>query len=271
MKLVIQRVTNGSVKVDGAIVGQIGRGLVVLLGIEQGDALQQVHQLSAKLLKVRLWPDLKDPSKQWASSVVDNAYELLVVSQFTLFATFKKPKPDFHQAMGGEVAQQLYDTFVEDCRAGLGKSRVATGVFGAMMQVEILNDGPVTVELVNEPGGNAAPSEKGAAPPVKTASAKVEQTPASANKPLAESSASTRDTSSQLATDNLNSGEGALEELLGMQPYLGGFQPSKKDAEHFARLQRTGGRLPNGSSLPNTARWYTHIESFGVKARLAWS
>ena len=76
--------------------------------------------------------------------------ELLVVSQFTLFATFKKPKPDFHQAMGGASAEELYEAFVAQLRTG---GRVATGSFGAMMQVELCNDGPVTVELVAAPAG----------------------------------------------------------------------------------------------------------------------
>ena len=110
------------------------------------DGMEQVNYLAPKLLKLRLWPDLKDPAKQWASSVTDNnfdarrvaisshtwAQELLVVSQFTLFATFKKPKPDFHQAMGGASAEELYEAFVAQLRTQV--KGVATGSFGAMMQ-----------------------------------------------------------------------------------------------------------------------------------------
>merc|ERR1740123_1032406 len=163
MKLVIQRVAHASVEVAGSCVGRINQGLVLLLGIENGDRLEQVSQLATKVLKLRLWPDLKDPNKQWASSVVDNKYGLLVVSQFTLFATFKKPKPDFHKAMGGDDAQALYEAFVEQCRKGVADpSLVATGSFGAMMQVDLRNDGPVTVELVAEPStGGGSGSGRG--------------------------------------------------------------------------------------------------------------
>ncbi|CAK0811830.1 unnamed protein product [Prorocentrum cordatum] len=165
MKLVIQRAASASVEVDGAVVGRIERGLVLLLGIEQGDTLEQVSQLATKVLKIRLWPDVKDPSKQWCSSVVDNGFGLLVVSQFTLFATFKKPKPDFHQAMGGDQAKELYEAFVSQCRTACGADKVATGVFGAMMQVDLRNDGPVTVELVAGPPALAPAPTAGAAAP----------------------------------------------------------------------------------------------------------
>lgn len=273
MKLVIQRVTKGSVEAEGAISRVIGQGLVVLLGIEQGDTLEQAHQLATKLLKIRLWPDLKDSSKQWASSVVDNGYELLVISQFTLFATFKKPKPDFHQAMGGDDAKILYEAFVKDCHAGLGNDRVATGVFGAMMHVEISNDGPVTVELVAELRSKAAPVEKVVAPISKAAPPdKVVASAATAAKAIAEQAPvpstyaetldATSDTSFQQPAKNLDSEEGAFEELLGTRPYLGGFRPSKKDAEYFGRLQLTG--------LPNTARWNAHVGSFTAHERSSW-
>merc|ERR1712216_388939 len=103
-------------------------------------------------MKMRLWPCLKEPTKQWASSVVDNDYGVLVISQFTLFATFKKPKPDFHVAMGGDEAQVLYNAFVAKCRTeGKKAERIAEGKFGAMMQVWLVNDGPVTLELVADP------------------------------------------------------------------------------------------------------------------------
>merc|ERR1712216_631370 len=91
---------------------------------------------------------------------VDNNYEVLVVSQFTLFATFKKPKPDFHQAMGGDRAKSLYEFFVERCRQEYRTDKVATGEFGAYMQVDLRNDGPVTVELVADPTGEPGPDSR---------------------------------------------------------------------------------------------------------------
>ena len=100
-----------------------------------------MNHLASKVSRLRLWPDLKDSKKQWASSVVDNGFELMVVSQFTLFATFKKPKPDFHQAMGGNEAEGLYEAFVGKCRSELSPGKVSTGSFGAMMNVELCNDG----------------------------------------------------------------------------------------------------------------------------------
>lgn len=124
--------------------GHVCSGLLLLLGIEQGDGLDQVNHLASKVSKLRLWPDLKDSKKQWASSVVDNGFELMVVSQFTLFATFKKPKPDFHQAMGGSEAEGLCEAFVGKCRSELSPGKVSTGSFGAMMNVELCNDGPGT-------------------------------------------------------------------------------------------------------------------------------
>mmetsp|Transcript_46450 Transcript_46450/g.92213 ORF Transcript_46450/g.92213 Transcript_46450/m.92213 type:complete len:197 (-) Transcript_46450:68-658(-) len=163
MKLVLQRVTRASVVVEGQSVGSIGPGLVVLFGVQHGDTVSQAQKLARQLTGLRLWPSAEDPTKQWAASVLDREFQLLVVSQFTLFATFKKPKPNFNRAMGGDEAKALYEIFVEECRSHIGGERVATGVFGAMMQVDLCNDGPVTVELVADPpasdaAGAAAPS-----------------------------------------------------------------------------------------------------------------
>mmetsp|Transcript_90878 Transcript_90878/g.257410 ORF Transcript_90878/g.257410 Transcript_90878/m.257410 type:complete len:185 (+) Transcript_90878:96-650(+) len=151
MKLVIQRVAKASVEVDGEVVSHIGHGLLLLLGIRKGDTLKQAQKLAAKVVKLRMWEDMKDPGKLWASSVADRGYEILVVSQFTLFATFAKPKPNYAAAMGGEEAKALYEAFVDLLRKEVGDTKVATGIFGAMMQVDLRNDGPVTVELVADP------------------------------------------------------------------------------------------------------------------------
>lgn len=235
----IQRVGRASVEVDDEIVGSIGRGLMVLLGIEQGDTMEQVQQLATKLLKLRLWPDLKDPNKQWASSVVDNGYQLLVVSQFTLFATFKKPKPDFHQAMGGDEAKALYEAFVEKCRAEAGPAQVATGVFGAMMQVDLRNEGPVTVELTAAPAGAVPTAQDGQA---------------GGSKPR---------------TSAGDAAGGDLEALLEHQPYISGYMPSSADAELFCKLRASGAAGP--PATPNMVRWFEHVASFSDYERSAWS
>lgn len=164
---------------DGATLSSIGPGLLILLGIRKGDTEEQARQLARKVAKLRLWADLKDGSRQWASSVADNGFEVLVVSQFTLFATFKKPKPNYNRAMGGDAARQLYETFVEQCRAELGDAKVSTGSFGALMQVDLRNDGPVTVELVADPP-EAAPALPGALADASSGSATAPSVSASA-------------------------------------------------------------------------------------------
>lgn len=244
MKLVIQRVTRASVVIDEKTHSSIGKGLLLLLGIEQGDGLDQVNHLASKVSKLRLWPDLKDSKKQWASSVVDNGFELMVVSQFTMFATFKKPKPDFHQAMGGSEAEGLYEAFVGKCRSELSPGKVSTGSFGAMMNVELCNDGPVTVELLSAPVGaaNTAPSVA----------------------PSASGSASAAPSASPTA----RAADGAeLEERLEEKPYLGGYFPTAEDAEYFAKLSHGG--LPRSS--PNLLRWYEHVASFSERERSLWA
>ncbi|CAE7441341.1 DTD1 [Symbiodinium natans] len=246
MKLVIQRVTRASVLIDDKIHSTIGKGLLLLLGIEQGDGLEQVNHLASKVSKIRLWPDLKDSKKQWASSVVENGFELMVVSQFTLFATFKKPKPDFHQAMGGSEAEGLYEAFVEKCRSELAPGKVSTGSFGAMMQVELCNDGPVTVELLSPVAPSTAPSAAASA----AASAAPSVAPSAS--PTARSQ---------------RAGSEQFEELLGQQPYLGGYLPAAIDAEQFAKMSQPGGRPP---SSPNLARWYEHVASFSEMERRVW-
>lgn len=230
--------------IDEKTHSSIGKGLLLLLGIEQGDGLDQVNHLASKVSKLRLWPDLKDSKKQWASSVVDNGFELMVVSQFTLFATFKKPKPDFHQAMGGSEAEGLYEAFVGKCRSELSPGKVSTGSFGAMMNVELCNDGPVTVELLSAPVGaaNTAPSVA----------------------PSASGSASAAPSASPTA----RAADGAeLEERLEEKPYLGGYFPTAEDAEYFAKLSHGG--LPRSS--PNLLRWYEHVASFSERERSLWA
>ncbi len=140
MRAVVQRVKESSVSVDGEIVGAIGRGLMVLLGVQRGDDDARARKLAEKLVNYRVFPDDQD---RMNLSLKDVGGEMLVVSQFTLCAdTRKGRRPGFDAAAPPQEAEALYERFVEHVRA-LGV-RAATGRFGARMEVAILNDGPVT-------------------------------------------------------------------------------------------------------------------------------
>jgi len=148
MKALIQRVARGSVTVDGKVVGQIGRGFVVLLGVKTGDTEEDAKQLAYKTAGLRIFPDENGKMNR---SVQDVGGEILVISQFTLYAdTRKGNRPGFSQAAPPDVAEKLYQVYTVLLRKALGESRVATGVFRASMTVEIINDGPVTVELCTD-------------------------------------------------------------------------------------------------------------------------
>lgn len=149
MRVVVQRVRSSSVTVDGAIVGQIGRGLNLLVGIASTDTIAEVEWMARKCLDLRLFPDNSGRSSGFQESVRDVGGELLAVSQFTLYGDGRKGRrPSFDRAARPEEAEKLYDQFVICLRQS--QLRVETGVFGAMMQVEIENDGPVTLILERE-------------------------------------------------------------------------------------------------------------------------
>ena len=142
MRAVIQRVKEASVTVNGEIVGAIKTGLLALLGIEPEDTPEDSDWLAQKIAKLRLFAD---PSGGWNFSVVEADGEVLVVSQFTLFASTKKgTKPSWHRAAKPEFAEQMCARFVEDLDRLLPR-KTQTGVFGAMMDVALVNDGPVTL------------------------------------------------------------------------------------------------------------------------------
>ncbi|EJF53417.1 D-tyrosyl-tRNA(Tyr) deacylase [Saprospira grandis DSM 2844] len=144
MRLVIQRVKNAEVKVDGKTVGQIEQGLFVLLGIHQEDSSKDVDWLIQKLIKIRIF---NDEQGKMNYSVRDVQGQLLVVSQFTLYAACKKGnRPSYTRAARPEQAIPLYEEFIAKAEAELGQ-KVATGQFGADMQIELNNDGPVTIIL----------------------------------------------------------------------------------------------------------------------------
>jgi len=137
----VQRVAEARVRVDGDVVGQIGRGLCVLLGVARGD--REVVRLAEKVARLRVFPD---DAGRFDRSVLDVGGAALVVSQFTLIAdTAKGNRPSFGDAAPPEVAEPLYERFCTALRE-LGVP-VETGVFGAKMEVELVNDGPVTIVL----------------------------------------------------------------------------------------------------------------------------
>jgi D-tyrosyl-tRNA(Tyr) deacylase len=149
MKALIQRVSKASVTVDGRIAGSIGRGFLVLLGVRHGDTEQDAMELARKTVSLRVF---QDNAGKMNLSLTDVNGSVLAVSQFTLYAdTRKGNRPSFIRAAGQDVANTLYEKYVDSLRRELGHERVATGVFGASMQVEIHNDGPVTVELSTDP------------------------------------------------------------------------------------------------------------------------
>ena len=144
MRVVLQRVTHASVEIDGALHSQIGRGLLVLLGIEPVDTQEDADWLVKKIAALRIFDDENGVMNR---NVVDVDGQVLVVSQFTLMASYKKGnRPSYIRAARPEVAVPLYEYFVEQMAKTTGKP-VQTGVFGADMQVSLLNNGPVTITM----------------------------------------------------------------------------------------------------------------------------
>ncbi len=141
MKLVVQRVTRASVEVDGEITGKIDEGLMVLVGFGENDSEKEADYLARKVAKLRVFAD---DDGRMNKSVLDIGGKLLLVPQFTLYGKVKKYKPSFHRALSPDRATELFDYYVEKCREYV---EVETGVFGAFMKVDLLNDGPVTILL----------------------------------------------------------------------------------------------------------------------------
>ena len=144
MRLVIQRVSAASVSIEQVIHGQIEQGLLVLIGIETADTLEDVSWLTQKLVQMRIFTDEEGKMNH---SLLDVNGGLLIISQFTLHASTKKGnRPSFIQAARPEQAIPLYEAFIESCKAADVKW-VQTGIFGADMQVSLINDGPVTIVI----------------------------------------------------------------------------------------------------------------------------
>ncbi len=145
MKAWLQRVKRGSVAIDGRTVAETGPGYVVLLGVRRDDTAEDAAYLADRTVNLRIFPDA---AGRMNLSIEEVAGEVLVVSQFTLHAdTRKGNRPSFIDAAEPVAAEALYNAYVAALRSALGEGRVATGVFRADMQVEIRNDGPVSIEL----------------------------------------------------------------------------------------------------------------------------
>ena len=146
MRVVVQRVSRGEVRIDGAVVGSIGRGFLLLVGFTGGDGDEQLRWMVEKVRGLRLFADAEGKMNL---ALDDVGGELLVVSQFTLYGDVRKGRrPSFIHAAEPAEAERLYDRFVELLRQGT--IPVATGSFGAMMDVDFINDGPVTLIIDRE-------------------------------------------------------------------------------------------------------------------------
>ena len=152
MRVVLQRVTQASVKVDGEVIGAIGNGFLILLGVSDEDNESVADKMADKICKLRIFADENGKTNL---SLTDVGGELLVVSQFTLYADCHKGnRPSFVKAGAPDKANRLYEYFVERCRQYVPK--VEHGSFGADMKVELLNDGPFTLVLNSDENGIVA-------------------------------------------------------------------------------------------------------------------
>jgi len=148
MKALVQRVSRASVCVNDDIVGKIGRGLVVFLGVAQGDSKEDASHLANKVVNLRIFAD---ETSKFALSALETRGDILIISQFTLLADSRKGRrPSFTEAAPPDLAKELYEFFVEQVRAT--RLKVETGLFQEHMLVEIHNDGPVTISLESKMG-----------------------------------------------------------------------------------------------------------------------
>lgn len=142
MRIVIQRVSHAQVTIEGIVNGAIQRGLLILLGIENEDTTEDIDWLVRKIIGLRIFDDEEGIMNR---NIQDVDGDILLISQFTLMASYKKGnRPSWIRAAKHEIAVPLYETFIQSLSNALGK-KIATGRFGADMKVELLNDGPVTI------------------------------------------------------------------------------------------------------------------------------
>lgn len=142
MRVVIQRVTEANVKIEGNIAGQIGNGLMILVGIEEADSAEDIAWLTKKIVNLRIFDDENGVMNR---SILDAGGDILLISQFTLHAlTAKGNRPSYIKAAKPEISVPLYEAFIKSLQEAMGK-KIETGVFGADMKVSLINDGPVTI------------------------------------------------------------------------------------------------------------------------------
>jgi D-tyrosyl-tRNA(Tyr) deacylase len=148
MRLVVQRVSSASVEVDGNITGKIDKGFFVLVGVEEADDEKITDKMISKLIGLRIFSDSEGKTNL---SIQDVGGNLLLVSQFTLYADCRKGnRPSFIRSGSAEHAEKLYDYVVDKCKAALGEERIGTGIFGASMKCSLVNEGPFTIILDSE-------------------------------------------------------------------------------------------------------------------------
>ncbi len=142
MRVVIQRVTEAKVVIDGNVNGEIGQGFMILVGIEEADGAEDIAWLTKKIVNLRVFDDENGVMNR---SIMDAGGDILLISQFTLHAlTAKGNRPSYIKAAKPEISIPLYEAFIQSLEEAMGK-KIATGVFGADMKVSLTNDGPVTI------------------------------------------------------------------------------------------------------------------------------
>jgi len=150
MRLVVQRVKSASVTVDGQVVSSIGPGAMALVGLHEHDTVEDIEYCCKRLLACKLWEN--DAGAGWRQGVKAKGLEVLCVSQFTLYGTLtKKHQPDYKRAMKNIPAQETYNQFLGMLRSSYDEDKIKDGVFGAMMDVALVNDGPVTLLIESDP------------------------------------------------------------------------------------------------------------------------
>ena len=142
MRVVIQRVTEAKVVIDGNVNGEIGKGFMILVGIEEADSAEDIAWLTKKIVNLRVFDDENGVMNR---SIMDTGGDILLISQFTLHAlTAKGNRPSYIKAAKPEISVPLYEAFIKSLEEAMGK-KIATGIFGADMKVSLTNDGPVTI------------------------------------------------------------------------------------------------------------------------------
>lgn len=157
MRIVVQRVKSASVTVEGKKVSAIGNGIMALVGIHEDDSQSDLDYCCKRLLGAKLWDN--GTGGMWRHSVKQKGHELLCVSQFTLYGTLtKKNQPDYKRAMKAVPAEAMYNQFLNMLRDNYEPEKISDGVFGALMDVELINDGPVTIVIESDPVASSQPS-----------------------------------------------------------------------------------------------------------------